>query len=538
MTNPTTTPTSLAEALNAITAWIKNYTVLPDEHYAPTLALWAAHTWAAEAFYTTPRLILSSPVPGSGKTRLLELLEGICHQPSQTLNISTAALFRLIASHHDKAETPPTLLFDETDAVFGAHPSAQAEELRGILNAGYKQGGHVIRTSGENFTPQAFPVFAPVALAGLSGHMPRTITTRAIIIEMRKRAPGEKVAAYRERRARQEITPTRDFLQSWATTEKNKLRDAEPDMPQGVEDRPAEIWEPLISIADMAGKEWGEKARNACNHFVFSPQQKPVSLGVELLRDIRTVMGHDDKEGYETVRQIVGRELINLLRGVEESPWDTFSGGEGITARRLAQLLRDFQVSSVTFKGNDSRTKRGYVTYQTKEQVGLQDAWDRYLEAPTHPQISVTSVTDVTMQFKGGKSGHEKEPVTLSKCNQPPLPEPLSHNKSVTDTKSVTEKHALNSKVTQVTEVTDISDRGGRGSDQNRDPEPSTGIDLLKIEATILDSLDPDVGQSFRTVCSSVPKKLRDTTDLEPVMEALTQRGLVTFREGRYFKAA
>ncbi|PKF69343.1 AAA family ATPase [Corynebacterium mastitidis] len=62
--------------------------------------------------------------------------------------------------------------------------------------------------------------------------------------------------------------------------------------------------------------------------------------------------------------------------------------------------------------------------------------------------------------------------------------------------------------------------------------------DPTALEATVLDSLDPDVGQSFRTVCSSVPKKLRDTTNLEPVLEALTQRGLVTFREGRYFKAA
>jgi len=35
-----------------------------------------------------------------------------------------------------------------------------------------------------------------------------------------------------------------------------KLADAEPVMP--LEDRAADVWEPLIAIADLAGGEWPE----------------------------------------------------------------------------------------------------------------------------------------------------------------------------------------------------------------------------------------------------------------------------------------
>ena len=450
----TTTNRNLASVLAEISALFTKYTVLPNEHCATVLALWAAHTWISGAFYTSPRIILSSPVPGSGKTRVLELLELVCYCATQTMNISTAALFRLIASFHEKEAMPPTLLFDETDAVFGSHPSAQAEELRGILNSSYKAGGQVIRTTGENFVPKAFPVFAPVALAGLSGHMPRTITTRAIIIEMRKRAPNEKVAPYRERRAKQEISSAVEYLREWSTTAKDQLKDAEPELPAGVEDRPAEVWEPLIAIADTAGADWGNKARAACEHFVFAPQQKPVNLGVELLADIRAVMGHGKEDKYQEIDRIRTTELLTRLQNVDESPWSSFTGGESITARRLSQLLRDFQVASVTVK-DANEVYKGYVTWATAKQVGLHDAWNRYLDPVTLSQESVTPVTPVTSQVTGGKSDNRNEEVTVT--DQLPLGDG-NRTLSVTEPINVTENTPLTSTVTEVTGVTDFTD--------------------------------------------------------------------------------
>lgn len=503
----TTTNRNLARVLTEISDLFTKYTVLPNEHCATVLALWAAHTWISGAFYTSPRLVLSSPVPGSGKTRVLELLELVCYCATQTMNISTAALFRLIASFHDKEAMPPTLLFDETDAVFGSHPSAQAEELRGILNAGYKAGGQVIRTTGENFVPKAFPVFAPVALAGLSGHMPRTITTRAIVIEMRKRAPDEKVAAYRERRAQQEINGAVEFLREWAANAKEELTNAEPELPAGVEDRPAEVWEPLIAIADSAGSEWADKARAACNYFVFAPQQKPLNLGVELLADIRTVMGHGQEDRYQEIDRIRTTELLTRLQNVDESPWSTFTGGESITARRLSQLLRDFQVTSVPVK-EANEVYKGYVTWATAKQVGLHDAWNRYLDPATPFSESVTAVTPVTSQVKWHKFGNRNSEVTVT--GQLPTGEG-NRTVSVTESEKVTEKTPLTSTVTGVTAVTDFKNTVG-------------DTDLRSVILEALSDTHPQdisqIGKQFKAVTES-------TKGLFPQFDQMIADGLI-----------
>jgi hypothetical protein len=49
----------------------------------------------------------------------------------------------------------------------------------------------------------------------------------------------------------------------------------------------------------------------------------------------------------------------------------------------LARELSRFNVSPVEFKDDTNTTVKGYVTYSTKDQLGLIDAWDRYLPVIT-----------------------------------------------------------------------------------------------------------------------------------------------------------
>ena len=130
--------------------------------------LWIVHTWAVSAFYVTPRLVLDSPEPGSGKTRVLEVLALLCRDAKLTLRTTTAALYRRIEAAGDK---PPTILQDEADAVFGRTNNPKPKTSRALFNAGYKRGATVDRCEGDakNMKVREFPVFAPVALAGLPG---------------------------------------------------------------------------------------------------------------------------------------------------------------------------------------------------------------------------------------------------------------------------------------------------------------------------------------------------------------------------------
>ena len=355
--------------LDDVTAFLTRFVVFPDEHCAPTLALWFAHTHAADRFYITPRLILDSAEPGSGKTRVLEVAALLVNAPESTISTTPAALFRLVSANRI------TILFDEVDAVFSV--KGGNEDLRGLLNAGYKQGATVTRCAGDakSMKVERFPVFAPVALGGIAGHMPATITTRAVTIHMRRRRSDQQVEPFKQRAAEREARPIREGLAAWMASVAEEVGEATPELPDGVADRAAEIWEPLVAIAEAAGGDWPERARKACAHFVLNASQ-PATDGVRLLADLRTVFRRHNTDRLAT------KALLADLTGMEEAPWADFEGKQ-LDGRRMARELARYGVAPSAFKDDSNTTVKGYVTYPTKDQVGLADAWDRYLPVAT-----------------------------------------------------------------------------------------------------------------------------------------------------------
>ncbi|WP_307817268.1 DUF3631 domain-containing protein [Nocardia acididurans] len=357
-----------ARILEDLRVWFDKYVRFPSEHCSVVLALWVVHTWAVPAFYVTPRLVLDSPEPGSGKTRVLELLALVCRSAKLTLSTTTAALYRRIAA---AGGLPPTVLQDEADAVFGRSNNPQAEDLRALFNAGYKRGATVDRCEGDskNMKVVEFPVFAPVALAGIAGNMPATITTRSVTIHMRRRAPGETVAPFRERDADAEVAKLRERIAEWAHEHIAALEAARPPMPEGVVDRPAEVWEALIAIADEAGGRWPELARVACTHFVMGSDPGELSRGIRLLADVHAVFESNGRPDA-----MFSVDVVAGLVADEESEWaDMF--GKPINQRWLARELKKYGVSSRQVRRGNA-TAKGY-TIATEE--GLEQAWLRYL---------------------------------------------------------------------------------------------------------------------------------------------------------------
>lgn len=370
-----------ASVLLDVEAFIRRYVAFPSDHCFTAVTLWAAHTHApSKTFYVTPRLVLDSAEPGSGKTRVLELLALLVLRPEMTISATVAAIFRMLA------EKPYTLLFDEVDAIFNPKNGGNYEDLRALLNAGYKQGSTIARCVGDakSMKVQRFTVFAPVALAGIAGNMPTTITTRAVTIHMRRRAPGEKVAPFRERDAEVEAEPLRDRLSEWVENVANDLAYARPKMPEGVEDRPAEVWEALLAVADAAGGDWPKKARAACRFFVLNADPGEVSRGIRLLRDIKALF--DSRK----VDQLPSQSIVSALKADEEAPWSDLGYGKALEVRRLASELKRYGVESKSIRvelDGQEKVLRGYTVAGAD---GLGDAWNRYLpEAAT----SATSAT-------------------------------------------------------------------------------------------------------------------------------------------------
>lgn len=363
-----TPPENGATLLDEVEAFHRRFNVFPTPAAYVAVTLWNAHAHLLDAFESTPRLAFLSPEPGSGKTRGLEICGTLVPQPMVAVNASPAALFRSV-SGMDSGR--PTILFDEIDTVFG--PKAKDnEELRGLLNAGHRRTGVSYRCVGEGGqqTVQAFPSYAAVAVAGL-GWLPDTILTRSVIIRMRRRAPNEHVEAFRSRIHEPEGHALRDRLTAWAKSVRNQVEGAWPQMPEGVSDRPADVWEPLLAVADAAGGTWPERARTACVELVAAAAVgDKASLGIRLLTDLRDSV-------FCGTDRLPTAQILAGLNSLDEAPWADM-GGKPLDPRQLAKRLGEYVTAdNQPIKARNIRTPEGTVVkgYYASD---LHDAWARY----------------------------------------------------------------------------------------------------------------------------------------------------------------
>ena len=336
--------------LNEMHGVFNRYLVLP-EHATASLALWTLHTYSFHLGNISAYLALLSPEKRCGKTTALTVLSEIAHRALPASNISGAAVFRVIEKY------APTLMIDEADSFVRDN-----EELRGILNAGNFRGtAFVIRCVGEGSSLQekVFGCFGPKLFAGI-GKLPGTLEDRSIIIRMRRKLGSEGV----ERLRRLDGSDLRQKCMRWTDDHQDKIEEADPPIPDELNDRAADIWRPLITIADLAGGEWPGIARKAA--IDLSEEKDDDSLNVKLLSDICECF-----EARELGR-VFTRDLLAYLISLDERPWRTFNRGFEISARQLSDRLRGFGICSRDVRIETDHAK-GYLLADCSE------AFNRYL---------------------------------------------------------------------------------------------------------------------------------------------------------------
>jgi len=149
-------------------------------------------------------------------------------------------------------------------------------------------------------------------------------------------------------------------------------------MPQGVEDRNADIWEPLLAVADIAGGDWPSLARQAAMALVAAAREIEPSLNIRLLADLRTIFGDEEQ-------QLTTKTILEDLCAIEDAPWSDLKG-KPITDNQLGRRLRQYGVKSKVIRIGNS-TPRGY------RREDLRDVWRRYL-----PSLSEKPATGETSQ--------------------------------------------------------------------------------------------------------------------------------------------
>jgi hypothetical protein len=368
--NPDVVPVDGDRLLTLTESFIRRFCCFPDAHALIAVTLWAAHAHMVDHFYITPRLALLSPEAGSGKTRVLEVLDLLVPESMFCLSASPAAIFRTLN------ERPVTLLFDEVDTIFQKRGKEDSnEDLRALLNAGYKRGASIPRCVGPRHEVKMFKVFAAVALAGL-GDLPETVMTRSIIVRLKKRAPHEPVEPFRSRDHEAPGHAIRNKLAEWAYVVGAEVGAAYPKMPDGIVDRPSEIWEALLAVADAAGGCWPERARAACVALCKVAEDRKVTLGIRLLADLRTIFGEADALHTRTILDRLCKPDAHGLDA--DAPWADLHG-KALGERGLATMLKKYDVHSI-------KVKVGGEALQGYRREHLHDAWQRYLPAHSPKQ--------------------------------------------------------------------------------------------------------------------------------------------------------
>lgn len=360
---------------------------------AQAAALWIVFTWCIDAAQVAPIACITAPEKRCGKTQLLNLIGELCRDPMPASNITAAALFRSIELWK------PTLLIDEADAFMKDN-----EELRGVINAGHsRKSAYVVRTVGDDHTPARFNVWGAKAISGI-GHLPDTVRDRSILLELRRKEPHE----HRQRLRHADPAQWQRIKQQlcrWSTDHMGSLSQARPELPEALNDREQDNWEPLLAIADCAGGDWPELARRAALSISGAEQHSP-SINEELLSDIRDI--------FERTRQarISSAQLVDYLTEDEECPWATWNRGKPITPRQLATRLGDFGIVSGTVRLTGGSTSKGYKREQ------FDDAFKRYLPK-TRFQSVTTSQPLQDKACSDFKSVTQGAPVTDGKTLKP-----------------------------------------------------------------------------------------------------------------------
>jgi hypothetical protein len=334
---------------------------------ALTIALWIMMAWVHDEVAThSPILNITSAEPESGKTTTLGVVSFLLPRCISSVEISEAALFRSIKLWQ------PSFAIDEFDSVLA---SDDKTALRSVVNSGHTRGQGVVRCVEPDFKPELFSTFCPKAIGMVGRKLPATTLGRCLLIELRRRKSSEPIERF-QHKDDAGLSELRSRLARWAADNEDVLHDAKPSMPAMFDNRRADNWRLPLAIADLAGEDWGDKARLAAT--MIEGAADVSTIGVRLLSDIKRIF---DEDGGEVMLSSV---LVAKLIENPEAPWVEWGRGKGLTQNGLATLLGGgsgygrgsrggFGIHSQTVHPVGSLHGRGYKRSQ------FEDVWARYL---------------------------------------------------------------------------------------------------------------------------------------------------------------
>jgi len=208
-------------------------------------------------------------------------------------------------------------------------------------------------------TLSTFSCWCPKAIAAI-GRLPDTLADRCIVLRMQRKTAKETS----ERLRQLDAAGLRNQCARFVLDHAEAIANAQPEIPSALNDRAADIWEPLFALADLAGPRWSGLARQAAVGLTANAQDhNPIG---SLLLDIFLLFN------LQQTDRLFTRTLVDALNRRPDRPWTEMRKGKEINDLWLAHQLRPYGIRPKTIWIGDEHAK-GYL------EEDFTDAFRRYI---------------------------------------------------------------------------------------------------------------------------------------------------------------
>jgi Protein of unknown function (DUF3631) len=260
-------PVDGAEVLGWTRQFLDYHVVWPSPAILTMVTLWSAQAHFRDedllpVWQYTPKLAFLSRKPGGGKSFAQRIVSKLVPDGKILLEPSEPAVARKLGRQHQ------TVFLDEADLLFGTGRRKSA--IRAIINSSYEPDGEWSRASGSGESTSDMPVFGQLGFAGLdvlrtgTGDHMNALLDRCLFAYMRKAPEGHRAPRF-DAGPRAVAAKLSERLGLWAAQEvREGIAGVIPELPEGLGNRPAGLWEPLKACAAAAGGPWPDMADEAC----------------------------------------------------------------------------------------------------------------------------------------------------------------------------------------------------------------------------------------------------------------------------------
>jgi hypothetical protein len=340
-------PVDTQALLSELEAQFGRYIIVHKKPIAAAITLWTCFAWCHEVATYSPILVIQGADTGLGKTNASKVIALLTPRAHVIAEPRGATLYRLVDRYH------PTLIVDDADKLLPRRP-----DLAHIIKVSWTRGTKIPRTDTRTGEIHHYDPFCPKLLNGidLTAHLDPATQRRCITADLLPKLAGETVAKFRHAIRDERFLTLRRQLKRWAADNMSALANADPAMPEALDDGQQMNWELLLAIADLAGGDWPARARAAAVQ--LTRERDEPSQGKRLLAAFRYLFG---KHGAELTSQ----QVEQLLAANGDGEWANYKNkGRPINKWEVAFLLKPHRIRPGTIHPRGRPSDNGYKASQ------------------------------------------------------------------------------------------------------------------------------------------------------------------------------